>query len=259
MPYVCPFTVGDRSFRCAIAAVSDWVVIRRLVRRNSFTCNRAGRRIDAVENSGNGEWSDSLVGEAFAGAPSARARLSERLMPRVRAMVIARLVPTPAQQHDVDDLTQDCLMAVLDGIPRLREPTAAVLRAFASTIVSRKTADYIRQRVAEGQRKGGGRSDGDTGLWATILADSLSPGSSAARRDDIRQIVLALSGLKETYRRIVTLAFIDQISMSEIADQLEISRPAASMLLMRAIRTLRRNLTGHSDILDDDAAFPPNA
>lgn len=150
-------------------------------------------------------------------------------------------------------------MAVLDGIPRLREPKAAVLRAFASTIVSRKTADYIRRWVVEDQRKPGGDGAGDTGLWAKILADSLSPGSSAARRDEIRRMVLALSGLKDAYRRIVTLAFIDQISMSEIAEQLEISRPAASMLLMRAIRTLRRNMTGHSDILNDDAAFPPNA
>jgi len=209
-----------------------------------------------VEKFGSGEWTDRLVAEAAGGSEEARTRLSEQLLPRVRAMVIARLAPAPSQRHDVDDLTQECLIGVLEGVATLREPRAAVLRAFASTIVSRRTADYIRRATAEEKRNPRPRDAGasiDSDLWASILADSLSPGGSVAKRDEIRRILLALSGLKDRYRRIVTLAFIDQISMAEIAEQLGVSRPAASMLLMRAVRTLRRDITGRSDIQGDDS------
>lgn len=260
-----PSTTFASSGRCAGVASPDSPCGNRqgeaFAPSISFTFTTAERRIPWVEKSGHGDWTDSLVGEAAGGSQAAKAQLSERLLPRVRAMVIARLVPSPAQQHDIDDLTQDCLVAILDGVTGLREPKAAVLRAYASTIVSRKTADYIRKAAADANRRNGPGSDGaaDSRVWATILADSLSPRSSAARRDEIRQLVLALSDLKESYRRIVTLAFIDQISMKEIAEQLEISRPAASMLLMRAIRTLRRQMTGEVDDRNDDSASSANA
>jgi RNA polymerase sigma factor (sigma-70 family) len=56
--------------------------------------------------------------------------------------------------------------------------------------------------------------------------------------------------LKEEHRQVLTLAFFDQMPTGQIAELLGISRRAASMRLMRAIRALRRDITGSSRIED---------
>ena len=61
------------------------------------------------------------------------------------------------------------------------------------------------------------------------------------------RLISALGRLHEQQREIVTLAFFDQLPVSEIARQQGISRAASSMLLLRAVQTLRRSMTSSSD------------
>lgn len=83
-----------------------------------------------------------------------------------------------------------------------------------------------------------------------LSASGTSPLSAADRFDCLQNVLGELGQLNERHREIITLAFFDQLATGEIADRLGISRPAASMLLIRAIKALRRRVTGSSQLGD---------
>jgi RNA polymerase sigma factor (sigma-70 family) len=74
----------------------------------------------------------------------------------------------------------------------------------------------------------------------------MSPRTVVERAEQLNRLMIELGQLKPAYRDVITLAFFDQLPMDDIARRMDISRAAASMLLLRAVRTLRRNMTGSS-------------
>lgn len=54
--------------------------------------------------------------------------------------------------------------------------------------------------------------------------------------------MLELGNLKPEHREAITLAFFDQMTTREIAERMGMSRPAASMLLLRAVTALRHRM-----------------
>jgi len=199
---------------------------------------------------------DELVASSVDGSEQDTDYILRAIEPKIRLMVTARLSATPAQYHAVQEITHLAMVGLGDGIGRLRKRTVAGLKAFASGIVSRKVSDYLK-------RRGGGdlvgpapRSldstataiSGASPLWQILSADGTSPASAADRADCLAGLLEELGRLRPEYREIITLAFFDQLPTREIAERMGISRPAASMQLIRAVKTLRRNLTGSSQI-----------
>ncbi len=207
---------------------------------------------------------DDTVRAAAEGSREDLSRLLEALQTQVRLMVAARLSPTPAQLHAVDDTAQLVMTALSEGIARLERRTVAGLRAYASGIVARKVADLLRGRGEGGKQHPLARSLDSTvtafshagGLWQLLSASDTTPRSAADRAEQVAILLRELGQLKAEYRQIITLAFFDQLPMAEIAEQLDKSRPAASMLLIRAVRALRRNMIGTSTIGHRDGQAP---
>jgi RNA polymerase sigma factor (sigma-70 family) len=207
---------------------------------------------------------DDLVAIAAAGDQvNARQQLFDAFIPQVRIMIHARLNSTIMQGHLVDDLLQETMLALSEGVQRLERRTVAGLRAFASTIVSRRVADALRDQrrgpVAPNRTLGGPARSLDSAvqtdlstaqpLWALLSMSGASPPSEANQSDLVQRTMTALAQMKEDHRTVLTLAFFDQLETRDIAVHLNVSRPAASMLLIRAIKTLRRNLTGCSQVI----------
>jgi len=201
---------------------------------------------------------DDLVKAAAAGSTDASDRLFKQLMPQVRAMIIARLAPSRHQLQVVDDLCQQTLTGVAEGLPGLEICTAAGLKAFVSTIVSRRVIDFIRRTPQRGH------AGAPTGLdsayveastmvpkWMLLAADDTTPSSKFGRGEAMRRVLAEMASLKPEHREIVTLAFFDQLTTAEIAERLELSRSAAGMLLLRAVRTLKRRLAGNRPSVSD--------
>ncbi|MCA9291165.1 MAG: sigma-70 family RNA polymerase sigma factor [Phycisphaerales bacterium] len=190
-------------------------------------------------------------------------QLLEALQPQVHLMVAARLAATPAQFHAVEEIAQVSMIALVSALARLEHRTVAGLHAFLSRIVSNKVADFLRRRAASGDGPQRPVSlDASTAglscpgpLWHALSADGVTPGSHAAMVDDAGRVLAAIGELTERARDVITLAFFDQLSTAEIATRLDISRPAAAMLLLRSIRQLRRRVTGSSR-LDDEPDQP---
>ena len=192
--------------------------------------------------------SDELVAAAVIGEPQALDRLLAAAAPRVLLMVAARLSTDVKQYAAVEDISQVACMNIIECLPTLKLCTASGFKAFASTIVSRRVADHLRkkQRVGVGgvaslDSTVAGLSDAGP-LWQFLSASGTSPLSAADRADAFTCVMKELGRLKPEHRDVITFALCDQLSTAEIAGQMGISRPAASMLLIRALNALRKKL-----------------
>lgn len=190
---------------------------------------------------------EELLRGAVASA-SKRNNLVQIITPRVRSMVLIRLAPTRSQMHAVEDLSQQCLMAIADGICRLRAVNLDSFRSFTSRIVAHKVADFLRKaQSSNGARHASLESSVDAMSSVIMLKDllpasGLSVGTIAARTELIDQILSELKEMSPRNREVITLAFFDQLTVSQIAECMEVSRAAASMLLLRSVKMLRSRI-----------------
>jgi RNA polymerase sigma factor (sigma-70 family) len=200
---------------------------------------------------GVGELTDGAVRAASEGAQTELGRVLEAMYHQVRLMVVARLSPAPARLGTVEEVTQQVMVALAAGIWRLENRTVVGLKAYASGIVVHKVSDALGGRI-------GGKADpglvsldstvtslSQAGpLWQFLSVSGTTPPSAAERSEQAARLIHELGRLKREHREVITLAFFDQVPMSEISGRMSISRPAASMLLIRAVQALRRAMTG---------------
>lgn len=194
--------------------------------------------------------SDDTVRAAAGGVRSEIERVLQALQSQVRAMVIARLSVSPARFDAVEEISQSAMISIADAIPTLENHTVVGLKSFVSVIVSRRVTDYLRQKRRA--NLGGKRLTSldttmacmsDVGpLWAFLSAGGPSPLSALRQADQVSVVLDELGRLKTEHREVIVLALLDQLTTKEIARRLDISRRAASMLLLRAVRSLRERV-----------------
>ena len=134
------------------------------------------------------------------------------------------------------DIAQDIWLRVLRGIGRLRDP--AKLRAWLFGIAHRTWIDTLRKK------------------YAVVVADIDEvdrhelPDPMIA--DDLEQEITAveqeLSRLPPIEREALTLFYLRELSLQEIAQALDIPVGTVKSRLHRARRMLRRELTGKGDV-----------
>ncbi|HNQ22136.1 MAG TPA: sigma-70 family RNA polymerase sigma factor [Phycisphaerae bacterium] len=195
---------------------------------------------------------DQHVERAAGGSQQDVSQVVEAMLPQIRLMVVARLAPKPAQFHLIDDVVQEVSSALAVGLGGLRARTLDGLRAFLSGITARQVARLLAD---PGGRGPAGRplqsldstinSSSNAGpLWEFLSSSGTSPISAADRADRAARLLSELGRLKDRHREVITLAFFDQLALAEIGARMGLSRNAASVLLLRAVGTLRRRMTG---------------
>ncbi len=192
------------------------------------------------------ELSDSVIVAASEGSDWARAQLLEVLAPQVRLMVRARLAPSPTQLGAMEDLAGQVLTALASGLGRLENRTAAGLKAFLSSIVKHKVADFIRESNDPDARRVVQSLDSTVAdfsqvgpMWQFLSASGVSPRTALDHAERVGRLMDELGRLSAVHREVLILAFFDQLSVAEIAQQMQLSRAATSMLLIRALQALR--------------------
>ncbi len=202
------------------------------------------------------ELTDATVAAAASGSRTDLSNILETVAPQVRLMVIARLSPTGSQLDVVEDIAQRTMVALAQNLSRLEHRTVAGLRSYLSGIVSRKVADYLRGGAAGPGPQARSLDTAVTDfsraapLWQFLSASGMSPQSAAEQSEQVGIVMSALGRLKDQYREAIALAFFDQMSTREIAGRLGMTRPAASMLLIRAIKALRQRVADLSGTVD---------
>jgi len=163
---------------------------------------------------------DLLVLASEAGDASAFERLASRWHPRL--LRHARRLTGDAEA--ASDIAQDTWMAVVRGLPRLRDP--ASFGAWALRIAGRKAADWIGRRVQT----------------RTRMAAPKAAAPDTPADDRIALLRAAFRALAAPDRLLVTLYYVDGYSVAETALILGVPAGTVKSRLFHARERLRAEL-----------------
>lgn len=129
------------------------------------------------------------------------------------------------------ELTQDIWLRVLRGLPHLREPSR--VRSWLFGIAHRAFADTLRRRYATPTYV-------DEGMAPPI--DTLAAEDDAVLRADLLHVERALANLPPVEREVLTLFYLHELSIDEVATSLSVPVGTVKSRLHRARRLLRRTI-----------------
>lgn len=166
-----------------------------------------------------------LVLRCKGGDTQAFSELFERWHPRL--LRHARRLLDSADE--ASDATQDAWLSITGGLGRLNDP--ARFRGWAYRIVTRRCADKVRRnrRIRKSERPAAKRE-------AVVDADCLEA------QDEIDRLRAAIRTLPVERRLVLSLLYVDSLTVAEIASALEIPTGTVKSRLRLARDELRRVL-----------------
>ncbi len=161
------------------------------------------------------------------GAEDALKTLIARWQPRLGRLAW-RLT---GEREAARDIVQDAWLSIVRGLRRLDDP--ARFRSWAYRILGNKCADWTRRRVA--QR----RITRELQATATDCSEPLEDRGSA---NDVTRIRVALTTLPDDQRAILSLRYLDEMAVAEIAGVLSVPAGTVKSRLFHARTRLKRAL-----------------
>ncbi len=190
-----------------------------------------------------------LVQRAQGGDRAAFDRLIEAVTPRLEALVTGQLGPQLRGKTEPQDLVQEVFMRAWSSLEDLtwrgEEAFWAWLGTLARHVIQNKARDLQAKkrrldREVSLDQQIRGPSSGFAELVDLLKASAVSP-SKALRRDErFERLKACLEGLGPEHRKVIFLVLVREIPIMEVARQMGRSREALSMLLLRALRKLKR-------------------
>ena len=139
---------------------------------------------------------------------------------------VRRLVGDDDRQWEI---FQDVWLRVIRGIPQLRD--GSKLRAWLFGIARRTLMDRLRQEYAQSPR-------------VDIDVDEIAAdGSAGEDAEDLQELERALALLPIIERGVVTLFYLQEFSLNEVAEALKVPVGTIKSSLFRAKRLLRQAMT----------------
>jgi RNA polymerase sigma factor (sigma-70 family) len=139
---------------------------------------------------------------------------------------VRRLVP---DDEEAGDLTQDIWLRILRGIAALRDP--AVLRSWMFGIAHRVVTDRLRRKYAW---------PAETDLDLDTLETRAPEENPFA--EELGMLDGAIDSLPVVEREVLTLFYLNELSLAEVASSLSVPVGTIKSRLFRARRMLRRTL-----------------
>jgi RNA polymerase sigma-70 factor (ECF subfamily) len=179
--------------------------------------------------------------------------LLERHREAIRRMIDQRLDRVVQQRVDASDIVQDVLIEANRRLgDYLANPTMPFQLWLRHMARDRLIDAHRRHRVAasrsldkEVSLEAAGAADRSRANLAGELADrELTPAAVATWRELERRFAAAVEQLEEEDRQIVLLRHFEHLTTAEAAEVLGLSKPAAGMRYLRAMRRLRVLLEG---------------
>jgi RNA polymerase sigma-70 factor (ECF subfamily) len=135
---------------------------------------------------------------------------------------------------DTQDITSEVFLKVWQYLKEGKE--VKNLNAFVYLIARNSVVDFFRarQRQAENLQTDGlpEVADKNQDLLGRQILES-----------DLNSTLKGLNNLKDEYREIIVLRFLDELSISEIAEVLNKSKGSVRILLHRALKALKDNVS----------------
>lgn len=183
------------------------------------------------------EW---LVIEARRGCHAALQALAHRWHPRLVGHAYRRT----GQPEAAAEVVQEAWVAIIRGLRRLEDP--AYFRLWAYRIVDRKAFDWIRQR-RRGRELMNRLADDPS-----LHGPGCDPGVEARRRksesreESIEHLKSALQRLPDDTRVLLSMFYVDGLSVIEIAEALTLPEGTVKSRLFHARKRLRESFEDRS-------------
>ena len=165
-----------------------------------------------------------LIARLKRGDPDAAGEFFDLYAARIRRFILSAL---GSQSADADDLLQDTIIALAEAIPFFRGESS--LFTFACAIAHRKVLTAFRTHARRTRL-----------TQAASMLDS--PPLDSQTTADNSDVARAFARLTPEYREILTLKYVEEISVAEIARVLSLSEHAIESRLARARKALRKSL-----------------
>lgn len=185
-----------------------------------------------------------LVGAAQKGDRRALEELFSRYLPRVRQIVALRMGRRQRQILEVDDIAQEALLRVFQGLERFERRSEGSFRNWLARLVESEVAGAARK--ANAKKRGGGKvrlfSDlAPEGLRSTIFPGrGRTPSEIAEEKEMERRIEDALLALPRHHREVIILRRLCELPYEEVARELGFAEATtARKAHSRAMQKLR--------------------
>ncbi|MCG8409045.1 MAG: sigma-70 family RNA polymerase sigma factor [Phycisphaerales bacterium] len=192
--------------------------------------------------------SDDLLSRVKQGDEQALAELFSTHRERLRRMVHFRLDPRLYGRLDADDILQQAYLDATKRIGHFHGDASASFFVWLRLIVTQTLIDVHRQHLGA-QMRDAGREIAERGarysqttsfsLAANLLGTLTSP-TLAARREELAKLLRdTLEEMDPIDREVLALRHFEELSNSEVAEELDIEQKAASIRYVRALRRLK--------------------
>lgn len=168
----------------------------------------------------------ALFQAGLAGDEARYAQFLQALTPILRRMV-ARKIPT----SDVEDVVQEILISIHKA--RHTYDGNRPLMPWLAAIAQFRMTDHLRRIYATSRRE-----TVDVDALADVLADVTEPTSGYESMDSL------LSGASTREREILTMMHVEGFTAKEAGAQLGMNESAVKVAAHRALKKLRKQLTG---------------
>jgi RNA polymerase sigma-70 factor (ECF subfamily) len=208
---------------------------------------------------GNASDTESLILMAGGGDAAAMGELFDRFRSRLRTLVRLRMDRKLQGRVDPSDILQETYLEAAQRIGKFAQertmPFFLWLRFLAAQrlMISHRRHLGTKKRGAEGEVSihGNRVPHAETGSLADQLLGTLTGPDAKAIRGEMRgKLQEALESMDAMDREVLTMRHFEQLSNSEVALALEISKTAASNRYVRALDRLREILTELGIVMD---------
>jgi RNA polymerase sigma-70 factor (ECF subfamily) len=177
-----------------------------------------------------------LVKRIQAGQRELLEGLTERYLSAVYNRVVRAAPPS-----DVEDLTQEIMMAIVRSVDRFSARSS--VPTWIHAIVNNKLKYYYRQRRSRGRTSvqwPGGEDDESDG--PTIPAKDGDPVARLIQSDEQGAVARIVNELRPSYQQVLRLRFTDELSFKEIAKIMGMSLDGVKSLFRRAVADVAKRL-----------------
>lgn len=197
-----------------------------------------------------------LVAAAGAGDGNAVAELFNQHRARLRTMVRLRIDRRLAGRIDPSDVLQDTFLEVARRMPDYAERGEMPLHLWLRFLAMQQLLQLHRRHLGTGMRDagrevslhgGGSPRVESASIAAQLVGQFSSPSQAAVRAERQQQMEVALNAMDPIDREVLVLRHFEQLSNSDVARLLDISKTAASNRYVRALQRLRQMLDFKQD------------
>lgn len=155
--------------------------------------------------------------------------------------------------QEAEDLTSDVFLKSWQYIiNKEKEESIENLNAFLYKVARNAVIDYYRKRSKDAVKE----ADFEYDIVKDIRDEKADLEEKAIIASDMREIENALKELKEEYRELLILKYLNELSISEIAQILEKSTGTVRVTLFRATKTLKNVLEKKQSLQQEQKSMP---